>query len=238
MTDILQAYKKRAPGPLGFASDLKLIDEAGLFPPPQGAHLAEFASLASMILDMASQGRGTVIAFASTISGEGASFVSYNVARYLASAYSRRVLWIDANFKSPQPKLQPPRGLSLAALLAQPELACQFEHRSGMAVLPGGDKLESLVDRMSDDTCRQVFMSLAQFFDFVIVDCAPMRSSVETAMLALASDGLIAVVEGRRLKGEVVQHALSQLVARKVKLLGAVLNRREYELPKFIYKRI
>ena len=36
MTDILQAYKKRAPGPLGFASDLKLIDEAGLFPPPQG----------------------------------------------------------------------------------------------------------------------------------------------------------------------------------------------------------
>ncbi len=90
---------------------------------------------------------------------------------------------------------------------------------------------------MADNT-RQVFDALRRQYEFVIVDCPPVLEAVETAWLGAAADGMVVVVEARRLKSQVVNHGLRSLLEQKVNVLGTVLNRRRFDLPKAIYDRL
>ncbi len=82
------------------------LNDARLFPAPAEAQRTEFAKLATRLLELRTADEGYVIAFAGNVPGEGASFVSYNLARILAASLGRRTLWIDANFLSPNPVLR------------------------------------------------------------------------------------------------------------------------------------
>jgi Mrp family chromosome partitioning ATPase len=85
---------------------------------------------------------------------------------------------------------------------------------------------------------REVARRLTAAFDFVVVDCPPILEAVETGLLGGMTDGLVMVVESRRLKHQVVNHAITELRGSGVNVLGSVLNKRTFELPGFIYKRL
>ena len=238
MTRIFEAYKKRASGQPDFAFDLASLGEIRLFPPPSSGQQAELSQLADMILKFKPPDRGLVLCFASTVAGEGASYVSYNTARFLAYVLHRRVAWVDVNFKTPQRKLVGQPGITFAELLRNPASLTELPTGGNLTLVPGGANLGSRAAQVSSQPSQQLLRGFAELFEFTILDCPPILQAVETGQLAAAADGLIAVVESKRLKREVIRHGLDSLASRRVKVLGAVLNRREYELPRIIYDRL
>jgi Mrp family chromosome partitioning ATPase len=238
VTKIYEAYKKRNTEQTDFKLDLVSLGDMRLFPVPEESQQAEIAQLADMLLHFKPAERGALLCFASSVSGEGTSFVSYNAARLLAYVLQRRTLWIDANFLSPQRKLEYHEVVSFAELLKDPERVAELPTATNLTLVPAGADLKTRVADGARGSARELMSELGGRYDFVVIDCPPVLETIETGQLANAADGLVMVVQGRRLKREVIRHSLEKLGAKDVNVLGAVLNRRTFELPKIIYDRL
>jgi hypothetical protein len=62
--------------------------------------------------------------------------------------------------------------------------------------------------------------------------------SAEAASLAAIADGVVVVVEAGRTKKPVLGRAVDLLRKAGARVIGSVLNRRQLEIPEFIYRRI
>ena len=238
MSKIYEAYRKR----VGDAPDLSLeIGRAGtvaLYPMPDATQQGEFNQLANRLLSLKRDDRGAVLAFASTASGEGASFVSYNTALMLATVYHQKVCWIDANFQSPQKQLLHVDGPSLATLLQNPDKLADLRPAGNPLLVPGGINMTAARGLFADQKCHDLMRALSGRFDFTVIDLPPVLSTTDTALMAAATDGLTLVIEQRFLKREIITHGMEDLRAKSVRVLGAVINKRSYDLPKVIYDRL
>ena len=123
MTDIYKAYKKQVVGLPEMADRLQRAGSLRLYPAPIESQQEEFAKLSHRLLSLKTDLRGSVISVASSMSGEGSSFVSYNLATFLGLVFEQKVVWIDGNFRSPQRKLLDYDGVTFAELLRDPTLA-------------------------------------------------------------------------------------------------------------------
>ena len=238
MSKIFDAYRKK----VGVESDLTLeIGRAGsvsVFPSPKGLQRDDFNKLANSLLNLRVSTRGSVFSFASSEAGEGASFVSYNTAAILANHYDQKVVWVDANFLSPQQKLVGQDSLSLGALLENPDLVANLPTSESPCVIPGGGNLKAFRGMFADQRYQKVLSNLAGHFDIVVLDLPPVLQCSETALMGANSDGMLLVIEQKFLKWEIIHHGVEALIDKGVTVLGSVINRREFVLPKFIYDRL
>ncbi|MFO7653991.1 MAG: hypothetical protein R6X25_09245 [Candidatus Krumholzibacteriia bacterium] len=237
MSDIFQAVSRRSP--LSEPRlDVTVIDAPLLFPRPDPEQAAEFEKLVTRILEFKNSPDGYALAFASNVAGEGTSFVSYNVARLLSTSFDRRTIWVDANFLSPHPRLASTDGPTLASYLMSPERVPVTGAGERLGLLPGGANLPTMRPELASGRGRQVLDALRADHEFVVVDCPPILDAVETSWLGTAADGMIVVVEARRLKSQVISHALESLARQQVNVVGTVLNRRRFTLPRVVYERL
>lgn len=238
MSKIFDAYRKK----VGHLPDLSLeIGKAGsisLYPSPEGSQKDDFNKLANRLLGLRVDTRGTVLTFGSSAAGEGASFVSYHTACYLAAVYHQKVVWIDGNFKDPQVKLMGQDRHSFSSLLQNPEKVDDLVASDNPLLIPGGHNLQEARGLLADRKYGQLLGKLAGRFDFVILDLPPVLNSTDTALMAAGSDGFLLVIEQKYLKVEVIQHGIQGLKDKGVNLLGTVINRRTFDLPKVIYDRL
>jgi len=238
MSKVFDAYRKKAGSDASFSRAVRQVGSAALFPVPTEQQADDFNVLATNLLNLRVGTRGTVFSFASSESGEGGSFVSFHVATVLAQCFDQKVIWIDANFLSPQKALSRSETLTFADLLdgsAQPE---DLPTATTLQVLPGGNKLTTMRGYLAGEEYGNVLAKLAETFGIVIVDLPPVLKCSETALMSAASDGLVLVVEQKFLKWEVVGHGVETLQEKNVRMLGSVINRRDFVLPKFIYDRL
>lgn len=238
MSKIYEAYRKRVGDAPDLSIELGRVGTVALYPMPDATQQGEFSQLANRLLDSKREDRGAVIAFASTVAGEGASFVSYNAALMLATVYQQKVCWIDANFLTPQKQLAHAEGPSLATLLQYPERAVEIRLQGSPVLVPGGLNLTAVRGLFADQKCLELFARLRTRFDFIVVDMPPVQGTTDTALMASVTDGLVLVIEQRYLKREVISHGMDALRAKSVAILGAVINKRSYDLPKLIYDRL
>lgn len=238
MSKIFDAYRKR----VGEGADLGLeIGKAGvvsLYPSPAGAQQEDFNKLANRILGLRREDRGSVLAFASSASGEGASFVSYSAAMFLATTYKQNVVWIDGNFLSPQKKLLGRGQATFSSLLQDPDRVDDLIFAENPLLIGGGNDLMGAKGRLADQNFPDLLSALARRFDFVILDLPPVLSSTDAALMASKADGFLLVIEQQFLKREVIDHGLQGLKEKHVRVLGSVINRRTFALPKAIYNRL
>jgi Mrp family chromosome partitioning ATPase len=75
-------------------------------------------------------------------------------------------------------------------------------------------------------------------FDWVILDGPPVTAYPDAASIAAACGGAILVFEAERTRWEVAEEAKRVMENAGVDVLGAVLNRRKYHIPGFIYRRL
>lgn len=250
MSKIFDAYKKSqsmgvdsrpqaepVSGP-PVAPEVEPTIDAQLFPAPGEKQESEFSKLANRLLGLRQGQKGAIISFASTASGEGSSFVSFHTARVLAKDYGRRVVWVDANFLSPQKDLQDESTPSFSRSVRYPELVVDMKVNGAPHLMPGGDNLVAARGYFASPNYVRLLSQLRQGFDFIILDLPPVLKSTDTALLANQSDGLLLVVEHKYLKWEIINHGIETLREKDVKVLGTVINRREFELPKLIYDRL
>ncbi|PID79133.1 hypothetical protein CSB20_11595 [bacterium DOLZORAL124_64_63] len=239
MSKIFDAYKKQVQTE---ASDLTRGVPQGdtlvLFPKSEAKQNEEFSKLANRLLGLRMETQGAVISFASSAAGEGASFVSYHTASALARDYDQKVVWVDANFLAPQKRLNGLSLLSFSSLIRDPKKAQELLPTGNLTLVPGGDNLVGARGYFAGNQYHQLLKAFRQKFDFVIMDLPPVLKSTDAALLAGPTDGFLLVVEQRFLKWEVINHGLDSLKEKKVKVLGSVINRRKFDLPKVLYDRL
>jgi len=68
------------------------------------------------------------------------------------------------------------------------------------------------------------------------VDSPPVIPFNDATRICEVTDGVVLVVESERTRSEVVDHALDRLKSAGAEILGVVLNKREFHIPKGIYR--
>ena len=239
MSKILDAMRKASRGqvPQDYRFQLETIEGGSLFPVPGEQQLAEFGKLANSLIALRAGDEGQVITFASTTSGEGASYVSYNIARQIAFMLERPVAWVDGNFQKPQRQIvESP--LSFRHLLQNPDDVFKIKVPGKFCVIGHGEIPLKSVNVLSSENYLQLLANFREQFFITIVDGPPILESVDLAHLAEPTGGLVIVVESRRLKHEIIKHGINNVQAQNVKVLGTVLNKRVFDIPGFLYKRL
>jgi len=238
MSKIFDAYRKQVGETLDLGLEVAQAGSFKLYPTPSPQQQAEFDQLANRMLALRLESRGAVVGFASSSAGEGSSFVSYTAASILARVYNQKVVWLDMNFLNPQKKLKGLNQSTVASLLQDPEQADLLSRNESPLLIPAGDNLMGARGLFAGQQYEELLSRLSRRFDFAIVDLPPVLSSADTALMASVTDGLLLVVEQKFLKWEVIEHGVQSLRDKDVQVLGAVINRRKFEIPKIIYDRL
>jgi capsular exopolysaccharide synthesis family protein len=183
------------------------------------------------------------LAVVSSTRAEGTTTVAAQLAISLASDPKVPVLLVDANFRKPDLhnrfQVAQDGGLSnlllgeagFAALLKPTPVKNLFLMTSGKDV---SDPSEFI--RMTD--LEEKLIRPAVNFDYILIDCPPVNTCPEATTLAAHSDGAILVVQAGETRREIVLEARQRLAQAKVNLLGAVLNKRKYNIPEFVYGKL
>jgi Mrp family chromosome partitioning ATPase len=237
LSKIMSAMRKKSGLSLDLEFKLKTLDSVELFPKPSGPQMAEFERLANALISLYDGENGVAVTFASSVSGEGNSYVSFNVARHLSLMLDLRVAWIDANFVAPLKKpIECP--VDFRSLLLDSQLVDNLRTAGQMAVIPNGSRSIKQTDILLSNRYSELLSRLAKEFAFTIIDAPPLTRSIDVAHLAKPTIGLVVVVETRRLKHEVVLHNIEDQRAQGVNVLGTVLNKRVFDIPQAIYRKI
>jgi Mrp family chromosome partitioning ATPase len=237
MSKILEAMRKAGSEQVDFAFQIATLDTVSLFPPPPASQMPEFEQLGNALISHQTGSTGQVVVFASTSSGEGTSYVSFNLARHLSYMVDRKVAWIDGNFRSPQAAL-PSDGVTFRTLLQNPALFPELKTGGNLVIVPHGDAPIKATDLLTSDNYVTLLEQFQRTFYFTIIDAPPILESVDVAHLAGPTTGLVLVVESRRLKHEVIRHGLANLATHEVTVLGTVLNKRVFDIPNFLYRKL
>jgi Mrp family chromosome partitioning ATPase len=159
----------------------------------------------------------------------------------LAENPSAKILLIDANTRRPGLSLYfgLPSGGGLPQILNGAP-AGEFLHpveRGNLHVLPVAMD-EAGSHRLPQSALRQFLGDVGPHYDYVIFDAPPILESPETLVLGGVVDTSLVVVRAGTTKGGVVGRAMDTLAKAGVPALGVVLNRRRFDIPEAIYRRI
>jgi Mrp family chromosome partitioning ATPase len=85
---------------------------------------------------------------------------------------------------------------------------------------------------------REVLDLLRTRFGYVLVDCPSLRASAAALPMAGLSDGALLVVGAGEARRDQVEQAQRLLEGASCQLLGLILNKRTYPVPRFLYQRL
>lgn len=203
-------------------------------------NLGALAGVQGSIVSAAENRDVHTIQVTSSNRGEGKTLTATGMAISLASQANAQVLLVDGNFVAPAihelfgvPR-QPGLSEYLSTDIGLEAVACRTDDPRIM-ILPNGGARMTLFDITRTQTFTQRLSSLKGKFDYVIWDGSAVFSSSDASVVAHLFDGVLLVVECERTRWEVVQDSKERITKAGGKILGAVLNRRRYYIPKAIY---
>ena len=185
-------------------------------------------------------GRGNVVQIVGSRPGEGTSTVARELARAAVRDFGRTVLLIDMD--------------SLEG--------SRLNHFAGPDVrrLPGGVPgvpMPRDIIRSDDETLHMTSLSstdvvrisspengtgsalerLERSYDMVIIDSPPMERNQANPFFPLA-DAIVLVVEAEKTRHQVVRRSKECIERQGGNLIGIVLNKKEFHVPEWLYKRL
>lgn len=188
-------------------------------------------------------GKCFAVAFTSYEPEEGVSYVTQSFGIEIAKRTGKRTLIADA------------RVLSRLNIMQYESIAknCFPTDVANLWNLPPEDigvQQKNVEEDESDELYLQTFaanpiensinnlQTLRYAFDYILLDCPALRSSDEAVFLAPETDGVMVVVEADRTRREQIQNTQQTIEAADGNLLGFVLNKRQYTVPKWLYNRL
>ncbi len=184
-----------------------------------------------------------IVVFSGVEPGCGCSWVCARVAEILVPHLEGPFCLIDANFHSKSTARhfetegfeQMPSGRTLPPPIlgnGQPPRAgrlwlASFRSPAGGWQTPGSlDRFRSRLAEMRKD------------FTVILIDAPPINTYADAALLGRMSDGLVMILQANQTRLEAAQRAKETLDAAGVPILGAVLNKRTFPIPGFLYRRL
>ncbi|MDH5151487.1 polysaccharide biosynthesis tyrosine autokinase [Kocuria palustris] len=169
------------------------------------------------------------IVVSSSISGEGKSAVTANLAAALAAAGESTIV-IDADLRRPVQHhfFGVPGGAGLTDVLrgaaTLDEVLQPGPDSENLFVLTAGRTPPNPSELLGSDTMRQLIQELSRDH-IVLLDTPPVLPVTDAAVLARSSDGVILVAQAGRTNLDDLQKAVERLRSLSAPLLGVVVNR-------------
>ena len=165
--------------------------------------------------------------------------VASNLAVSLAQA-GQRTLLIDADMRRPRVheifELSQEPGLSnLLVGDCKPSEAVRKTNIQDLAVLPAGMIPPNPAELLGSKRFNGVPATLAEHFDWVIIDSPPVMAVTDASVIANAASGVVFVVGADLTSRQTARAAIEQLQAVQAHIIGAVLNRVDVEGNPYYY---
>ena len=176
--------------------------------------------------------------------GEGKTSVAMQLAKAATTEARLRVLMIDFNPFNPV----------LASLFDVPSTPGFSDYLEGKAtaeevirppspgdpdILPYGDTQGGLLSRYDPPQLKEKLAALRSVkgrdYDLLVLDGPSSFREPDLALNGSVFDGIILVIECERTRWEVVRHYQNILRDGNARLIGTVLNKRKYYIPKGLY---
>lgn len=175
-----------------------------------------------------------VIGLTSYMPAEGKSTIAAGVASQLAST-GRRVMLIDCDVRNPSLSraLFPDAKLGLLDVAVGEANLAQVMWRdpaTNLTFLPMVPKasVRNPTEALASRNVKLLIESLKNYCDYIIIDMAPLISTVDVLAVSRFVDSYMFVIEWGTTKMEAVRHALSNAPAVQMKMRGAVLNKVDF----------
>ena len=181
--------------------------------------------------------KASVIAFASASKGAGVSFITQEVGHELARYGKERTAIIDAR------KLQSiskPDLEKWAKLCATAEMGISWLTSEADGL--GNDKPRSRKkatlwqsDPMFRQSCLQL---LRRYFKYVLIDCHSVNITTSLTLMAELVDGVVIIAAAGQTRRDEIQRMERVVEMAQGKMLGFILNKRRYPVPRWLYEKI
>ncbi len=194
----------------------------------------------NLLFSSADEGSRSVV-ITSTGPGEGKTVVATNLAVALAQA-GQRVLLVDADMRKPRvhtvfDRSQEP---GLSNVLVGNAKASEAVHTTavpGLWVMPAGLHPPNPAELLGSKRFKDFMSSLAQHFDWVVIDTPPVMAVTDASVVAHLATGVLFVVGAEMTSRHAGQRALEQLEQARAKFIGAVLNRVDLQHNSYYYSQ-
>lgn len=172
------------------------------------------------------------IVFTSSVPNEGKSKVSFETARALAED-GKKVLFIDADIR---------KSVTMARYDVDAEIVGLSHYLAGKEPLENviyetnikrfdciftGAAVPNPAELLGKSRLEKLLTEKKSEYDYIIIDCPPLASVIDAAVVAKHCDGAILVVEADNISYRIVQKVKEQLQKSGCRILGVVLNKVE-----------
>jgi protein-tyrosine kinase len=165
-----------------------------------------------------------------TARGDGVSSIAHQLAASLARDPDARILLVNADLASGSTRR--------SAAQQMRRHWSDADVPPNLYMLPGG---ESEIDPVVLFQSRRfdAFMAeAARQFDHVVIDAPPLDEAPGSAVLSGKVDGVILLVDAQRTRRKIALRAKQRIESAGGRIIGCVLNRRRYHLPRWLYDRL
>ena len=175
--------------------------------------------------------KGKVVFVTSTVKGEGKTFVSVNLALTLASP-KYKVIIIGADIRNPQLQRYNPASKELVGLTEflydENQNIKDILHVStfnpNCDVIYSGSIPPNPTELLSNGRYEILINELKQYYDYIIVDTAPLMLVTDTLLTSEIADATVYVVRSRQTEKQLIDFANRQIESKKIKNVGFLLN--------------
>ncbi len=187
------------------------------------------------------ENRGEIIFVTSTIKGEGKTFVSYNLARTLATT-NKKVLIIGADIRNPKlhryiKEEMGSKGLSDYLydhdLVANDIITSSQDREIKVDLILSGTIPPNPAELFMNNRTEMLLKEVAQSYDFVIVDTAPTMIVTDTLLISPLADTTLYITRAGYTEKKLLDFPKELRQQGKLKGLAVILNDVDYS--KFSY---
>jgi Mrp family chromosome partitioning ATPase len=217
---------------------------------PSREHAEQFQLLKYRMMAMLNgrAGQPMVINFTGYRKGEGVSTLVTNFALTLSEDPDLRILLVDFNLQ--QPSLYRFFQNDNGEQDARP--SDQLVSNDGVVVrdrqmVRTGPRLDVIISKRRADRdpdaggiedVERFMLKAKEHYDFILIDGPPLHGNSFANLLAANSDYTVLVVKAHGVRRQVLREAIMQLDRLGANLLGVILNKREFPIPRFIYRML
>jgi capsular exopolysaccharide synthesis family protein len=210
----------------------------------QTSALEPYDNLKSSLLSRYPAGSVKSILFNGIFHGGGCTMTAVNFATALSGDPTKKVLLIDVNLRTPNlHDIYKDQGTAeLADLVAEYGQVASRIQKVGSGnlyvVSCGGGSIFGPLGLFESSEFEAFLNEVYDIFDHLILDAPPVLMYSECKVLHRMVDGVVLVFECGKVRKQVALRAKKELEDAGARILGVVLNKRKYYIPKWLYKRL
>jgi len=91
---------------------------------------------------------------------------------------------------------------------------------------------------LNSEAMKARVAELRSEFDYVLIDSPPLNTYSDGVAVGQLADGLVLVLEANSTRREAATQVTENLRVAQIRILGAVLNKRTFPIPGFLYDRL